>query len=77
MRRRAIWIVPVVILFGLLGWVLWQSGPDLVAEEQSRQVVKEVWARPLPWYPHMESLTGANIKRSPDGVKMPSGWDGL
>ena len=62
-----------VMMFFLFGY---NWGPDLVVEEQAKQKVKELWARPLPWYPHVDSITTGG-KTSPDGVKMPTGWDGL
>ena len=62
-----------VMLFYLFGY---KSGPDLEAEEQAKQKVEELWARPLPWYPSLDSLTTGG-KTSPDGVKMPTGWSEL
>ena len=69
-------ILPILFLAGLLFLLYRQSGPDLVVEEQAKQAVKELWDRPLPWYPHVDSVTTC-CKTSPDGVKMPTGWDAL
>ena len=75
MRWQA--ILSIVVIAAVLFWVYrYNWGPDLEVEEQSREKVRQLWARPLPWFPSLDSLTGAH-KTSPDGVNMPTGWDGL
>ena len=70
--------VPFLLLFGLLMLVykFWYKGDAEGEQQLAKKKVDDLWARPLPWYPTLDSITGG-LKTSPDGVKMPIGWSEL
>ena len=72
-------IVPILFLVAVLfvGYYAFKdSVPSLEVQVASKSKVGELFDRKLPWWPSIDSVT-PGLKTSPDGVKMPIGWQGL